>query len=310
MTIRSLKYIFFISSCSRDKWIIFFLTSLLIVLNCLPLTTFAQEVGWVESLEGTFPQFRLTRQGVEQGIQPYMPIYAGDILRVEGVSSVLRISFADGKSKAVTASQSPYKVTPAGATATLTSNFLKWVSKFLVMNQSSHSGGLVAMTTRGHGNATELSIPYMTRWFYLLEGQRPLYFSWLGGTSPYTLQIKRSANLEIIFIKENISDYNIVTPILNMDVGDYIFEVADSKGFSYYDFLRVVPNSKLPIMKLPDQPVPKETSDLVQASWLATTENGTWVLEALQKLHVLGKTHSTASQVLSVIERGGAVDLK
>lgn len=281
---------------------------------CVPVLWFfaglanAQVIGWIETIEGGWHSVSLVRSGHNQSVRPYMPVQLGDEIHLAGAKNVVVLMLADGRSQRITFKQTPFKLEPGGATPTIHGNILKWVSGIFGDKDSDSSRlRLTSMTSRGVA-AGGLTVPYMSKWFYVVAKTRPYYFSWSGGTPPFQLRITRLSDGEAAFAVNDIEGRGILTSILDMKAGDYLFEVIDATQTTYQDQLRAVPINKLPIFPDSLQSVPKETADLIFASWLARADSGVWVVEAMQQLHELSDSSSTAKAVLKKVEQGAMLD--
>lgn len=293
------------TASSRPSGLVRALTVATALCACM-FSSLAQEVGWIESIEGSTAQVTMTRKGTMEKVRAYMPVQVGDVFRLEGAGSRLRLSLADGKSLTIGPGQSPYTVAASGGAPTVSRNLLKWVGGLLASNESESSTALTPMTTRGPG-PEPLSVPYLSRRFFLLEGKRALYFSWAGGVAPFLLRIVRQQDGDVVYEQRDIASNRVVTAAFDLPRGDYVLEVTDASMHGYSDQLRAVGADTLPQMDVTDNALPKESALLVRASWLAVTASGSWVMESMQQLHALEATSSTAAAVLRRVEMGAAL---
>lgn len=151
-----------------------------------------------------------------------------------------------------------------------------------------------------------LTVPYLSRRFFIVEGERALYLSWLGGKPPFKLRLVRQVDGQEILLLTELHDRKILTPVIPLLVGDYALEIHDGERTTYEDLLKVVRSERLPKYPVTGLPPsqPEEKSAVFHATWLAGVESGRWIVEALQQLHKLSLSLPEAAHALSVIESG------
>ena len=264
----------------------------------------AAEIGWIDRIDGSAPGVKLVRQGKSAAAKPYSPVQTDDVIELPDEQTSVVVTYSDGKTQRIAFKQSPFRIESRGAAPSVPGNLLKWVSG-LIAGDSQSPQRLTAMTARGTGN-TPLSVPYLTKRFFVVAQQRALYFSWSDGSAPFQLRLIRLAdNKEIVSLSE-IKTRTIMTPVVDLAAGDYRLEVADAGGSVYEDQLRAV--AAAPAFPESLQPLSAASAKLVAASWLARAESGLWVIEAMQQLKELSKTDSTAGAVLQRLEQGAALN--
>ena len=267
----------------------------------------AAEIGWIDSIDGSAPGVKLVRQGKIEVAKPYSPLQTDDVIELPDEQTRVVVSYSDGKTQRIAFKQSPFRIESRGAAPSVPGNLLKWVSGLVAGDSQSPQQltAMTAMTARGTGN-TPLSVPYLTKRFFVVAQQRALYFSWSDGSAPFQLRLIRLAdNKEIVSLSE-IKTRTIMTPVVDLAAGDYRLEVADAGGSVYEDQLRAV--AAAPTFPESLQALPAASAKLVAASWLARAESGMWVIEAMQQLKELSATDSTAGAVLQQIEKGAALN--
>lgn len=287
------------------------LTHLLSLVCAIAATeAFSQDIGWIEGIEGEASTTKLVRQGQNENIKPYVPLRAGDQIVISGQKTVVLVGTPEGKTQRITAAQSPFTMLSVGNTPTVSGNVLKWASGLFVgESKKNASQSMSAMSTRG-AKSSPLTVPYLSKRFLLLAGKRALYLSWSGGEPPYRVRLLRQADGREILAVGEIKESSVVTPSIDLVEGDYILEILDASQTSYEDLLRVVTPNRQPI--IPERQslaqLPENTALLLSASWLGSTENGRWVIEAMQQLYSLSASFPAAKSVLQRLEKGAAVD--
>lgn len=276
--------------------------ALLICLISAPV--FSADIGWIDSIEGAINDVKLVRQGKSEPARPYLTVQADDYIQLPDEKTSVALALSDGKVQRITFKQSPFKIETHGAAPSVQGNLLKWVSGLFATESSKGSPQrLTAMTARGDDSAP-LNVPYLTKRFFITANTRPLYFSWVGGTAPFQLRLIRLSDHKEVIALKDIKTRGIMTPEIELREGDYQLDVADASGSVYEDHLSVVPASQTPVFPESLESLPPETAKLVFASWLARTESGLWVVEAMQQLKSLAGNSSTALAALQQLERG------
>lgn len=275
-----------------------------------PLFAHAQDLGWIDGIEGDANAATLIRQGKSVPLRPYVQLLAGDQIVITSTRTAVLLNTAEGTTQRITTERSPFSIRPTGSTPTVSGNILKWVSGLFAGDQNKNAPqALSAMSTRG-ADAPPLSVPYLSKRFMLLAGKRPLYLSWSGGTAPYRVKLIRLSDMKDVFDVGEIRERSTITPTSELVEGEYLLEIIDATQTAYEESIRVVAPTRQPAFPDPQAlaQLPENSARLVKASWLGSTENGRWVIEAMQQLHALAVSTPTAASVLQRVEQGAVVE--
>lgn len=277
----------------------------LLVVALMMEQAFAQDAGWVDSIDGEMTSVTLVRHGqINLPIHPYATLRAGDQLLIRHDKTAVVLATADGKSHRVVANQSPYTVTISGSAPSIPGNVFKWVSR--LFSSDDKQSDTRTLSARSVSFSKELGVPYPAQHSQRISsGQRSVYISWTGGLPPYQVRIIDESTGKPVFESREIRFGWIGTPPIDLNEGSYRLIIEDSAGARNQRIVEVLPPSLLPIMSEGDslRVLPESTARIIEASWLASVENRQWVLEAQQRLHKLSATETTAQTVLKQIEQ-------
>jgi hypothetical protein len=267
----------------------------------------AEEIGWVDSISGPVGGIEILRQGKVEPLRVFLTLHDGDQIVVTNAAAAIVVGLGEGKSMRVDSTKTPFTLKKTGATPSIPGNLLKWMGGLLDTKASkSNASSLASMSTRGKDDGGQLVVPYLAKRFFVAATTRPMYFSWAGGTPPFEIQLKRQSDGVVLYKQEAIKDRKVTTPVLELAPGDYSLEISDSAKTSYEDFLQAVPGGAIP--KRPDTPETRnlspQTSALMGSLWLASVENGRWIVETIQQLALQAKTNPSAGEFLGRIEGG------
>lgn len=286
-----------------------FATSLILLAGLYASQGLAQEIAWINNIEGESDSIRLLRQGHSDPVKPFTTLRAGDQLQIGDSRSAVIIGTPDGKSRRIGAAQSPFTISSPGNAPSVQGNVFKWVSGLFPLGAKKETTlALSSLSTRG-GNGAPLAVPYLVRRFMIEARTRSLYLSWSGGTPPFRLRLVRQADGKEVMAFAGIGERHVLAPRREFADGDYLLEISDAADNVFEDLLRAVPAANLPAF--PEAAgltgLDPHTARIIEASWLGTTENGRWVIEAMQRLHELAP-NPVALSVLRRLEQGVAVD--
>jgi len=286
-----------------------FAASLILLAGLFTSQTQAQEIGWINSIEGESDSIRLLRQGHSDPVKPFTTLRAGDQLQIGDSRSAVVIGTPDGKNRRIGAAQSPFTVSAPGNAPSMQGNVFKWVSGLFPLGAKKETTlALSSMSTRG-ANTAPLAVPYLTRRFLVEARTRQLYLSWSGGTPPFRLRLVSQTDGKDIIALVGIGERHVLAPRRELAEGNYLLEISDAADNVFEDLLRAVPAANLPVFPEPAglAGLDPNTARIIEAGWLGTTENGRWVIEAIQRLHELAP-NPAALTVLRRLEQGVTVD--
>lgn len=291
------------------KVIVKILTATSLVLFMMSKVAHAQEIGWVDSIVGPSGGAQIFHDGKPVVLKPFLTVHEGDQFVIADAATVIVVAFGDAKTVRIDKTKSPFVVKKIGAAPTIPGNLLKWMSGLLDPKSSKPAtNSLASMSTRGT-SSEPLAVPYLAKSFPVAAAKRALYFSWAGGTAPYAITLKRRSDGVTLFNKTGLADRNVTTPAIDLTTDDYGLEICDATQACYEDSLRAVESTSIPSQtnSISANGLPPHTNALLNTLWLASVENGRWVVEAIQQLAEQSKENPTASQFLKRIEDGLAV---
>lgn len=292
------------------------LTALFLVIGNLALVSAvqaAQEIGWIDTIEGPRDQVLLLRNGKADNARLFDVVQEGDQIQIKSPAAAVKIGTGEGSGFRIDFPQSPYVMKASGKPPSIPGNLMKWLSSHFQANEKGKSlDRLASLSTRDvESSQGELVAPYLAKRFAMASGNRALYFSWKGGVAPFTVKLVNQDTGTAAFEEKKIPDRRIQTKPTTLPEGLYRLDISDTQGAVYEDLIRVVAPQQLPpapedirLTTLPDR-----TRRLVYIAWLAAQDNGKWIIEAMQQAAELADTYRPAGELLRTLESGQEIAL-
>lgn len=208
-----------------------------------------------------------------------MPLFANDVVAVSSDGSVV-LTYADGES-AQLAGGSSFTVPerePLGFVAQVFGRLQT------VLSRQYKQGANLA--TRGDGAcadgvaATPLTAPALAAESYLVEGHADLSLAWVGGCSPYSLELASKAGQTYGATRLGRPQARLDTP--NLGPGEYTLTIRDARGQTFA--ARVIVRDAAPKGPFAGDSDSSELRAVAYAAWLANEDDGRWRWESFQVL--------------------------
>jgi hypothetical protein len=185
---------------------------------------------------------------------------------------------------------------------TLTEHVRSWMSGWLTGGHESLRE--VDASVRSGEKELTLQIPLLARPdARAAAGHKQFHLAWLGGRPPYAVHLRCLGD------ETRALDLSLPSPRLAADValqpGNYTVEIS-AAGESVKGRFRVVPAEEVP--QVPESVLGldagKELRNLFEVMWIASQEDGLWVLEAYQLASEHLQNDPTGALLLEMLERG------
>jgi hypothetical protein len=164
---------------------------------------------------------------------------------------------------------------------TLAENVRRWMSDWLTMGHESLRE--VDASVRSGETELALQIPLLARPdARMSDGHKQFHLAWLGGRAPYSVHLRCPGDETPPFNLSAPSSRLVADVVLQP--GNYAIDISDAAGESVKGRFRVIGAEEVP--HFPEDVVgldaQKEVANLYLSIWLASQQDGRWVLEAYQ----------------------------
>ena len=260
----------------------------------------AADIGWIDAINGNRNDVQILREGKKIDATQFLPIQENDRIEVVNTRTTVVLSFANGKTVNIDKGHTQIAKN-SGQVPTVAGNLLGWIAR-LGKNEPSSQNKVLA-SSRGKGDSGKVSIPMLKNDNFLVAGDRVLALAWHGGKAPFTVKLIRRDNQAVIVTFTGVTDTKLVRQI-NIQPGIYELVVSDASGTGWREKLIAVANRTLPSSPLEFEDLPQDVRTALSTSWLASTDDGQWMLEAYTQI-ATQPNHSAADlMVLRALEEG------
>ena len=255
----------------------------------------------VEDVQGHGHEVQLRNGTI--GVTPYLPLQAGDQVRVKIGTVILRCG---GQRIVVGPDQSPYVVPKPGSSPTIAKNVLEWLSKFFLEWSPPESTPFPA-AVRSPGSPPR--IPMLEGRTGQMDAERStLALGWIEGQEPYTVWVWQKDGNRLLFSVTLSGTSLVVNSGEPLRPGMYRVEIVDQQGQAAEGRFQILPPGNLPSIPADFAAGPQE--DLVRrtvaAAWLAVYKEGIFAFEAYQRAAEMAGRHEAARRLARALERGGS----
>ncbi len=230
----------------------------------------------------------------------FTPLYAGDRLAVRSETGAITLRLGGPTPRTLTREDGPLRVEAPREPMTVSRNLLAWAGDFLLGSERQRDRR-VALVTRGADLDAALLEARPCR---LHAGPRILVLTWRGGVPPYAVAL---TPLEDAGSEGAASAGGLDVPAVRLPVtlapGPHRVVVRDATGASIEGRILAVDSAPAPPARLSELE-PGPLHETLVAVWLASQDEGTWALEAYQRVAGLEAGYRPAALVREALERG------
>ena len=283
--------------------------ALALALICVPRVVGAADDRVACVLVGAYgapARLAVARQGTRFQPATYLLLRVGDELIVEDAESRL-VARCGGREVVVTRAESPFVVSYEGAPPDLLENLLAWAREFLGGGVAA-PGSTASVAVRGEEDEP-LAIPMLKdRSVFTGAGRREIALGWYGGRPPFGLRLYDITHRLQIASEPLLGEREaILSARAALAEGSYEVEVVDATGVYAREGFEVVLGEKLP--RPPKALSGATRSDPIRATlratWIASIDEGSFVLEGYQQAAALGPSHQPARLLQQKLRAGG-----
>lgn len=234
------------------------------------------------SLPNVIKSIKVMRNNKEVPLSNTTQLYACDKVILIDLQQLVRIKLADYKSLQLDASQTSVTIP---CESKKISEKLVGVLQAIIGNSGSSRQRVLGGS---RGSAEKLQMPSLSAETAVVAiSKNPLFLTWHGGQSPFTVELIRSTDNSIMASMNKLTKNEVRLPIIDLPVGQYSLVVknADGSGIRESKFY-LVEASKVPSMptELRDAKLDDESRGLFYADYLLGFEDGRFTLQAIQQV--------------------------
>jgi len=285
-----------------------FIKQLAIGFFCIAIPITSWSAAWIDGLEGSVGDFKLSRNGQLVAVKIFLMLEEGDCIDVVHSGSTLWIA-SDNPSiprKAVSYENPPYclKSEDIGRARGLGSNLVAWIGGWLTDRVTTQARAVVSTVARGE-EMQYISLPLASLGgLKMVAGRRPMYLAWEGGCPPYSVRVVTEDGHGVLMHQQGIQESRFTSAPMFFRPGRYRIEIGD-KDENVKQALEVVESGAMP--SPPSELQATKGSDdmqaLLKAAALASHGSG-WAFEAYQIASELGDHYQPARVLRESIEQG------
>lgn len=288
----------------RYTFVDFKLVSLAIIVPILfstPVHADDKVSAWFDhsnaSLPNVIKSIKVMRNNKEVSLSNTTQLYACDKVTLIDLQQLVRIRLADYKSLQLDASQT--SVTIPCESKKIGEKLVGVLQAVIGNSESSRQrvlGG--SRQAASKGSDEKLKMPSLNADTAVVAiSKNPLFLTWHGGQSPFTIELIRSTDNSIVASVNNLIQNDARLPISNAPVGQYslVIKNADGSGIRESKFY-LVETSKVPLMptELRNAKLDEESRTLFYADYLLGFEDGRFTLQAIQQVaNIMPQTKQT-----------------
>lgn len=249
-------------------------------------TTTQPPIGRIDDFDGTASDYLLKRQGEEQAIALFMPVFSDDIIIIKNKQHSLQL-FLQGETQPVTVSypESPFTVQATGKVPSRLDNFWESTKKFFSYWFTITQPNVPQPV---HSKGTELSMPLLEKQSIfkpaiLTAGKRALSVAWVGGKAPYQIQLATSQGKPLLTVETEKT--SVTLPEFPLETGKaYRITIKNVDAPDWQKIIRgfQVVAHRPESDELTNIHLPEKTRQTLQAAWLAKQHGKQWSFEAYQ----------------------------
>ncbi len=307
--------------------------SLILILTVKKPAESPMIAGWIEQFN---PPVKIQRRdsSPEEEAKLLTPVYQGDKVTVPTAAAWVCLQLGELKLVEVKHQNSPYEVKQQGTVPSRLGNFWKPFGELLMplfqVDQKYNSNNtkpgdshcekplhLLRSTTpvniKSNGSADPVTISWPNSQEqppYLFAGKRPLYLTWWGGQSPYTITVTGVDNSVLLPSPLKTEQPPIKISEVEFKPGEYQAIIKDNANnetpFRFTVVTQPATVNYPPEAKATE--LPATVRKTLQATWLATQENGKWSFEAYQQVADIAENYYPAWLLSKKLEVGKLVD--
>jgi hypothetical protein len=185
------------------------------------------------------------------------------------------------------------------------SNLVAWLGRLMPFHEAeTKDTPFISAGTRGvTGTSGKVALLLLSNSGRLLESQRALHLSWLGGKPPYTVTITCEKSSEVLTLTAK-QPWLQTTMATNWTPGKYKVTIKDANGQSVSHSFTVVTDSIAYPKELQTVQLTPEVRITLQSTWLAAHEGGKWSFEAYQQVAGIADKYYPARLLRNALEVG------
>ena len=269
----------------------------------------AAEIGIIQSYTPPKQQYIL-RRGVGHLQIPIglsAPVMNGDEFEVRGAAGRIVVKLAgDSQPVIISRNNSPYKIAVDTTTRPFWTGLLSWFATVIDAEfQTQIKADLYTTSSRG---LHKLTAPILLTPQKLAAGRRSLTVGWLSDGSTVRVRLLRKpANDPLLEGASTTRQWT--SPLFDFAPGLYRLELASAEGERVTGTLEFLDPHSLPALANNDLPAaaPNELRATAAAAWLASRDDGEYVLESLQAVLPLANRFEPAKVLARGLIEGSTI---